>query len=251
MDRNFDDIAQHFANTIYQTPRGQFRLAALEKDFKQFILPAQGLPVLDLGAGQGQFALYLAQQGLQLSFCDHSKAMLDTAIAQFEQAKLPYNAYLCTLQDINLHAPNQFPLVLNHAVLEWLDKPFFALDIMLNKVALGGWFSLMCYQQSGHIWRQLMNGRLENPKGSNARLKKTGNAPKHSFIRSQIIDYIQQQGFSLKHQRGIRCIYDHMHQKIRQKMNPQTLLQTDLEYGLQEPYLSLGRYVHLLFKRDA
>lgn len=250
MDRNFDDLAQRFSQTIYQSPRGAFRLAALKQDFAELILPDQPSHALDLGAGQGQFALYLAQQGMQMSICDHSNAMLHVATEQFQQAQQPLNAYLCRLQQIDEHAPKRFPLVLNHAVLEWLEDPISALNIMLNKVAMHGWFSLMCYQQAGHVWRQLMNGRLHDPTGSNTRLKQTGNAPKHSFERSQLVAHIQAQGFTLKRVRGIRCVYDHMHEKIRQKMDINTLLQADLDYGLQEPYRSLGRYMHLVFKRS-
>lgn len=249
MDRNFDDIAHRFTQTIYQKPRGKLRLAALEQDFKDFALPLSGMRALDLGSGQGQFALWLVTQGAQVCLCEHSDEMLKLAKDNFTQASLPFKAYHCSLQQINQYEPEPFDLVLNHAVLEWLDEPFRALDVIAEKVAIKGWLSLMFYQRSGHVWRQLMNGRLHDPEGGNTYLKTSGNAPKHSFESDEIITYLQAKGFELKRKRGIRCIYDHMNEKIRQKMGEQTLFEADLKYGLVEPYCQLGRYVHLLLRK--
>lgn len=249
MDRNFDDIAHRFTQTIYQKPRGKLRLVALQQDFQDFGLPVDTMRVLDLGAGQGQFALWLAQRGAQVCLCEHSEEMLSVAKEHFTQASLAFKAHQCTLQTINQYEPEPFNLVLNHAVLEWLDEPFLALDIIAEKVATNGWLSIMFYQRSGHVWRQLMNGRLHDPEGGNAYLKNSGNAPKHSFDSDEVFAYLQAKGFELKRQRGIRCIYDHMNEKIRQKMDEQALFEADLKYGLVEPYRQLGRYVHLLLRK--
>lgn len=251
MDRNFDDLSHRFAQTIYENPRGQFRLAALKQDFKDFILPIDPqAKILDLGAGQGQFSSWLASHGGEFVLCDHSQEMLKQAKEAFVQQKKPFKSYCCPLQDISKHEAGTFDLVLNHAVLEWLDQPFAALNLMSEKVAPNGWLSVMFYHQSGHVWRQLMNGRLHDPKGSNGYLKESSNAPKHSFESKKVINHLEQQGFKLKRMRGIRCIYDHMHEKTRQKMGLEALLAADLEYGLIDPYRQLSRYVHVLFKKS-
>ena len=83
-DRNFDDLAQRFNRTIYATPRGQLRLAALRQDFSDLNIALQNSQVLDIGGGQGQFSLHLAQRQAHVSRCDISAEMLALARAQFD-----------------------------------------------------------------------------------------------------------------------------------------------------------------------
>ncbi|ASP38811.1 rRNA methylase [Bacterioplanes sanyensis] len=248
-DRNFDDLAQRFSRTIYATPRGQLRLLALSQDFADCAVPS-GQTILDIGGGQGQFSLQLAQHGAEVSLLDLSEEMLALARDQFIAAGLPLTTQLGSLQQVDDFFPQQYPLVLNHAVLEWLEQPFDALPILVSKVAPGGWLSLMFYNLHGHQWRQIMNGRTHAPTAASERLRQQGNAPQHPLDPDAICQALQDLGMTIKRWRGIRCIHDHMHQKIRQRIGQDQVNQTDLEYGLKEPYRRLGRYVHLLCQKS-
>ncbi|WP_221800894.1 methyltransferase domain-containing protein [Oceanobacter mangrovi] len=248
-DRNFDDIAARFRNTIYNTPKGQLRLAALTDDFQRFALPVANARVLDLGGGQGQFALQLAQQGASISLCDLSAEMLAFADQQFAEAGLPLQSACSALQQVDQHFPGQFDIVLNHAVLEWLEQPFEELAQICSKVAAGGYLSLMFYNLHGHQWRQLMNGRTHAPGGSTDRLRKEGNAPQHPLDPEQVFERLQQLGMETLGWRGIRCIHDHMHQKIRERIGQPAVDQADLEFGLLDPYRLFGRYIHVVARR--
>lgn len=249
-DRNFDDLAERFGRTIYATPRGQLRLLALAQDFHDCAIGAPQ-SLLDLGGGQGQFSLQLAQQGTQIDLLDVSSEMLALARDQFAAAHLPLTAQLGSLQQVNEFFPQQYALVLNHAVLEWLERPFDALPLLVSKVKPGGWLSLMFYNLHGHQWRQLMNGRTHAPAAATERLRQQGNAPQHPLDPDEIADVLQQLGMTIKRWRGIRCIHDHMHQKIRQRIGQDAVNQADLEFGLKEPYRRLGRYVHLLCQKES
>lgn len=248
-DRNFDDLAQRFSRTIYATPRGQLRLLALAQDFSDCNIDS-AQPLLDIGGGQGQFSLQLAQQGAQVSLLDVSEEMLALARDQFAAAQLPLTAQLGSLQQVNDFFPHSYPLVLNHAVLEWLEQPLQALPLLASKVQPGGWLSLMFYNLHGHQWRQLMNGRTHAPSAATERLRHQGNAPQHPLDADAIAQALQDLGFSIERWRGIRCIHDHMHQKIRQRIGQDKVNQADLEFGLQEPYRRLGRYVHFLCRKQ-
>lgn len=246
-DRNFDDIAQRFTRTIYDTAKGRLRLAALAQDFADAKLALAGKEVLDIGGGQGQFSLLLAQQGANIHLCDLSAEMLAAAQAFFEQQQLPLEAKHCSLQEVPSIWPNQqFDIVLNHAVLEWLENPLDALPILTSMVKPHGYLSLMFYNLHGHVWRQLMNGSLDQPLHSSQKLRTKGNAPQHPLNPDQIVQALEQLGFEIISWRGIRCIYDHLHQKIRDRKTEQELMEADLAFGLQNPYKSLGRYIHLL-----
>jgi len=249
-DRNFDDIATRFARTIYATPKGQLRLLALQQDFSDLQIPLNNVQVLDIGGGQGQFSLQLAQQGAQINLCDISAAMLTLAQDQFDAQQLPLNSRLCSLQETGKEFPGQFDIVLNHAVLEWLEKPFAALPLLTDKVKSGGWLSLMFYNLHGHQWRQIMNGRTHAPLSANQRLRNEGNSPQHPLDPDKIENALAALGFEVKRWRGIRCVHDHMHQKIRERITQEKVNKADLEFGLQEPYRRLGRYVHFLAQRQ-
>lgn len=252
-DRNFDDLAARFSRTIYATPRGKLRLLALKQDFDDsqnvMEVPLNAATVLDIGGGQGQFSLTLAEQGANVSLCDISDEMLKLARDQFTAANLPLTTELCSLQQAAETFLNKYDIVLNHAVLEWLENPFEALPLLADKVKPGGMLSLMFYNLHGHQWRQLMNGRTHAPKESNPRLRKEGNAPQHPLDPDAIQNALEALGFELIRWRGIRCVHDHMHQKIRDRIGQDAVNKSDLEVGLQEPYRRLGRYVHFLLKK--
>lgn len=248
-DRNFDDIAARFSKTIYDTPKGQLRLAALRQDFADLDIPLQQCEVLDLGGGQGQFALELARQGANIHLCDISAAMLALAQHSFATANLPLKSACRPLQTAAAVFPGQFDVVVNHAVLEWLEQPYDALETICHFVKEDGWLSLMFYNLHGHQWRQLMNGRTHAPEGSNDRLRREGNAPQHPLDPIKIMDELRANGFEILRWRGIRCIHDHMHQKIRERIGQPSVNQADLEFGLQDPYRLLGRYIHVVAKR--
>lgn len=248
-DRNFDDLAERFSRTIYATPRGKLRLLALERDFQDCEVETRDTRVLDIGGGQGQFSLQLAHQGSQIHLCDISAEMIQLAEDQFRDAALPLQALTGPLQKVDALFPGQYDIVLNHAVLEWLEHPFDALPLLADKVKPGGWLSLMFYNLHGHQWRQLMNGRTHAPKESNPRLRKEGNAPQHPLDPDAIQTTLEALGFELIRWRGIRCIHDHMHQKIRERIGQDAVNASDLETGLLEPYRRLGRYVHFLLRK--
>ncbi len=248
-DRNFDDLATRFSRTIYATPRGQLRLLALRTDFADLAIPLKKTSVLDIGGGQGQFSLELAQQSAAVSLCDISAEMLQLAKDQFAAANLPLTSAQCSLQQVDDFFPGRYDIVLNHAVLEWLEDPFAALPLLTDKVKPGGWLSLMFYNLHGHQWRQLMNGRTHAPASANPRLRQEGNAPQHPLDPAAIETHLLQLGLAVKRWRGIRCVHDHMHQKIRDRIGQDKVNQADLAFGLQEPYRQFGRYVHFLAQK--
>ncbi|WP_430461434.1 methyltransferase domain-containing protein [Thalassolituus sp. LLYu03] len=248
-DRNFDDLASRFARTIYATPRGRLRLKALRQDFADLGINVQGATVLDIGGGQGQFSLELAQQGAEVSLCDISAEMLKLAQDQFAAANLSASIRQCSLQESDATFPGEFDVVLNHAVLEWLEDPFAALPLLAAKVKSGGCLSLMFYNLHGHQWRQLMNGRTAEPESSNPRLRDEGNAPQHPLDPQAVTEQLEALGFTLERWRGIRCVWDHMHQKIRDRIGEADVFAADLEFGLEEPYRQLGRYVHFMLRK--
>lgn len=248
-DRNFNDLSERFQRTIYDTLRGSLRLAALRQDFSDLGINPAGKRVRDLGGGQGQFSLELAQQGASIELCDISSSMLAEARKSFSDASQPLDARCCPIQESSGHFEGPADIVMNHAVLEWLEQPFDVLPTICQQVASGGYLSLMFYNLHGHRWRQIMNGNPENPDEANPKLRTQGNAPHHPLDPDQVFVALQQQGLEILRWRGIRCIHDHMPQKVRLRVGDERLTAADLKYGLEEPYRQLGRYIHVVAQR--
>jgi S-adenosylmethionine-dependent methyltransferase len=249
-DRNFDDLSERFRRTIYDTPRGALRLAALRADFLSHAGSLQGKRVRDLGGGQGQFSLELAQQGASVQMCDISTEMLEAAKQAFALAGEPLETHCCSIQEAHhFFTEQQADVVLNHAVLEWLEQPLTVLTQITAHVAAGGLLSLMFYNLHGHRWRQLMNGNPENPEGANPRLRQKGNAPQHPLDPELVLKQLEALGFEILQWRGIRCIHDHMPQKVRERVGEADIETADLKYGLLDPYRQLGRYIHVMARK--
>ena len=84
-DRHFDELATRFAEKIYGGAKGAIRLAVLQADLAE-ALPDRPLRILDIGAGLGHMALWLAERGHQLTLAEPAAPMLDGARARFAEA---------------------------------------------------------------------------------------------------------------------------------------------------------------------
>lgn len=248
-DRNFDDLSKRFKNNIYGTPKGMLRLYALREDFAQFeIGDKKKLSILDAGGGMGQFSSELAAKGHNIELCDISEEMLAGAKQVFSEQGLAtqINLIQCGIQDIPKKYDQQFDLVMNHAVLEWLVDPAEALNTLYQQVKPGGWLSIMFYNVYGRTWRGLMNGKLHAPATSTERMAKEGIAPQQPLEPQWVHDQLLSLGLEVKSWRGIRFVYDHMHQKIRDRVGLEAIAASESEFGYQAPYKDLARYVHML-----
>jgi S-adenosylmethionine-dependent methyltransferase len=248
-DRNFDDLTKRFKNNIYGTPKGLLRLYALREDFDKFkIGTKEPLSVLDAGGGMGQFSSELAAQGHSIELCDISAEMLAGAKSLFEEHNLSSQINLthCGIQDIPEKFNQQFDLVMNHAVLEWLADPAEAIDTLYQQVKPGGWLSIMFYNVHGRTWRGLMNGKLHAPATSTERMATEGISPQQPLEPQWVHDQLTGLGLEVKSWRGIRFVYDHMHQKIRDRVGLEAIAASESEFGYQAPYKDLARYVHML-----
>lgn len=248
-DRNFDDLSKRFKNNIYGTPKGMLRLYALREDFSKFEIGEQKtLSILDAGGGMGQFSSELAAKGHNIELCDISEEMLTGAKQVFSEQGLSsqMNLTQCGIQDIPKKYNQQFDLVMNHAVLEWLVDPAEALSTLYQQVKPGGWLSIMFYNVHGRTWRGLMNGKLHAPATSTERMAKEGIAPQQPLEPQWVHDQLLSLGLEVKSWRGIRFVYDHMHQKIRDRVGLEAIATSESEFGYQAPYKDLARYVHML-----
>ncbi|HAT40742.1 MAG TPA: SAM-dependent methyltransferase [Rheinheimera sp.] len=251
-DRNFDSIAHKFQQNIYATTKGRLREKVLQRDLSELPLLQAPTRILDVGAGQGQLALWLAAQGHQVHLTDVSAEMLAMAQqAATEQGLAARTQFTHAPMQQLLGAVEPSPLVLCHAVLEWLASPQTAIADLWQLTAPGGWLSLMFYNVDAKRFSNIVYGNFNYVLRDLAYKKKVHLSPQNPLDPAQVVLWCQQQGFVLHSKTGVRCFHDYLRDRSEQESEFDKLLEVELRFNRQEPYASLGRYQHLLLQKPA
>jgi len=261
-DRNFDELAKRFKKNIYGGLKGDIRLAVLNRDctayvnilpFNQSLVPQASWRILDAGGGQGQFSLQLAQAGHHVVICDISAEMLKLAEEQVTALGLHERVTLihCAIQDLSQHlapAQQQFDMVICHAVMEWMQEPQALLPCLLNYLKPQGYLSLTFYNVHSLIYKNLLRTNFKKIIQKDFGGSRGSLTPINPVDPQQVLVWVNALPLTLLAHSGIRVFHDYIFNEEHRERDPETLLQLELEFSQQEPYRSLGRYVHLLLR---
>lgn len=252
-DRNFDDIADKFAQNIYGTTKGRIRQAILWQELDALLatLPDRALHILDVGGGQGQIACGLAARGHQVLLCDISGEMLQRARVNAEQQNVIANMQFkqISAQQVAQHLDKPADLVLFHAVLEWVAEPEAILAMLYDALAPGGVLSLMFYNLHGQILTNLAHGNFGWLESGMKKRKKKTLSPDYPRDPQQVYQWLQSCGFIIERRAGIRVFHDYMHDKQQRTDEFDRVLAMETHYCRQEPFISLGRYIHVTARK--
>ncbi|MFZ4832685.1 tRNA uridine 5-oxyacetic acid(34) methyltransferase CmoM [Rouxiella sp. Mn2063] len=249
-DRNFDDMAEKFSRNIYGTTKGRIRQAVLGQDLRELLstLPQRPLRILDAGGGEGQMACELAALGHQVLLCDLSGEMIRRAKAAAEEKGVSANMQFihCAAQDISSHLEQPVDLILFHAVIEWLAEPQQALAALHDCLAPGGALSLMFYNANGLLMRHMVLGNFGHVNAGLPKIKKSSLLPDHPLDPNQVYLWIEQLKMQIVGKTGVRVFHDYLRNRQQHKQDFDELLALEQRYCRQEPFVSLGRYIHVM-----
>ncbi len=254
VDRNFDGISTHFANKIYGGLKGQIRLDVLWRDIDEHLgkFLTESRRVLDVGAGLAQIAIRLAQSGHCVHINDISKEML--ALSQDAASKAEMRDkirwHCCPFQNLPSDINEPFDLVMCHAVLEWLSDPVAAIPILESLVTDNGWLSLTFYNRNALIYRNLVRGNFNKVLKADYAGDPASLTPPNSLLVDQVRAWLQKSGFTVIEQSGIRVFNDYVRNPTGGNTVPEAIRDMELRFSRQEPFLWLGRYIHLLCKKS-
>jgi len=273
LDRAFTSDVHRFDKNIYQTEKGQIREAVLAADLR-FLLtdvspdengeptlsveqqsssshPANVEPsCLDVGAGLGQLNTYFARAGYRVTHTDIAAEMIAAAKERHSAQDLEqhYTYHQVCLQELDSKVgEQQFDVVLCHAVLEWLADPFAALAVLQARVKSGGWLSIMFYNNDAKRMANILYGNFDYVNAGLKVKKKVRFSPNYPLQPQQVLARLGQYPITLFSHSGVRCFHDYMRAK---EYSAEELLALELTYRQQSPYRELGRYQHLLFRKD-
>ena len=253
-DRNFDDLAKKFADNIYGTAKGQIRQIVVWQDIEYILNEldcALPLQVLDAGGGIGQISQKIAALGHQVTLCDLSSEMLTLAAQEIANNGLveQYRLVHSPIQEISDHIAAPVDLILFHAVMEWLADPIATLVGLLDNVKPGGIISVMFYNYNGLLFKNLICGNLTHIEQGMPYRKRFKLQPQQGIKPDDVYQCLTEAGFDIIGKTGVRTFHDYMqHDRMGDYSFEQVL---DMEQTLcrQEPFLSLGRYIHVYARK--
>ena len=241
-DRHFDELATRFAEKIYGGAKGAIRLAVLQADLAE-ALPERPLRVLDVGAGLGHMALWLAEHGHHVTLAEPAEPMLAGARERFAQAGVAATFIHAPWQDLPGRFEAPFDLVICHAVLEWLAEPAAILPALHGLTAADGWLSLAFYNKDALIYRNLLKGHLRKLRKDEFAGEKQSLTPQRPLdpreLESQLATHWQ-----VEHRSGVRVFHDYMPRDFQAKAQLADLLEMELAHRRHPAFAGLGRYLH-------
>lgn len=253
-DRNFDDIAHKFAKNIYGSGKGEIRQAVVWQDIECILARLRtdpSLVVLDAGGGLAQLSQRIAQRGHDVILCDISSQMLALAKKDIEEAGLlsHYRFVHSPVQEITKYIDKPIDLVIFHAVMEWLADPKEALDVLLSQVKPGGMASVMFYNQNGLLFKNLICGNLTHVEEGMPHKKRFKLQPQNGLQPEVVYEWIEAAGFQILGKSGVRTFHDYMRDVRMGEYTFEQLLAMEQKLCRQEPFISLGRYIHVWAQR--
>ncbi|NYS59321.1 methyltransferase domain-containing protein [Vreelandella salicampi] len=240
-------MADKFARSLYNAPRGALRLALLDTLLPEMLTLNQQ-PVLDVGGGLGQQTAWFARRGHGVILAEPSGDML--ACAQREiQAQATISGRVryvqAPLQKLSEAAPGPWPLITCHAVLEWLGDPHAALVELSQCLAPGGQLSLMVFNRDALRFSNVVKGNMH--KALNDELEGLGKGqrltPISPLTHAQIEQWSRDAGLVVEHVAGIRIFQDYLREQHASEEQRLTLLALEKQYCRVDPHWRLGRYL--------
>lgn len=248
-DKNFDDLVHRFSRNIYGQLKGKIRLAVINRDLAPYLGSPQSL--LDIGGGQGQLAIEFAKQGHSVTLCDVSEKMIELAkhAAAIEHVNT-LNFIHCPLQSLSEHCDTRANIVLCHAVLEWMANPEEAFPILYDRLEDNGILSLAFFNVDSLIYKNLLRANYRKALSDDYVGVEGSLTPINPLKIDQVKAWCRQYGFTILDYSGIRTFHDYIADKTTRARHPEAVIEAELTFSKQDPFRQLGRYIHLVARKE-
>lgn len=249
-DRHFDGLANKFSASLYGHVRGEIRLAVLDHLLPR-MLRLEEQPVLDVGAGMGQMGAWFARRGHAVTLVEPAVEMLALARETLGDGQATF--LQAPLQDLSERAPGPWPLVVCHAVLEWLGDPREGLATLAGLLAPGGQLSLMVFNRDALRLSNIVKGNLD--KALADRLAGTGQrqrlTPISPLRHDDVVTWANEQGLHIGAVAGVRIFHDYLRERHLDTATLDKLMALEIRHCRDEPYWRLGRYLLYTLSKPA
>lgn len=257
-DRNFNDLAERFTAKVYGGLKGDIRLAVLWRDLELVLTKLQEntsrpLRILDVAGGLSQISIRLAALGHEVTVNDISSVMLEKAKEKARELSLEEKIeWICApYQTLASSKPNYYDLVLCHALLEWLEKPELLVPTISPLLRSGGFLSLCFYNPAGKIYRNLIRGNFKWVKNNECYTSDSRSlTPNKASSLEDVRTWLAASDLNIETESGMRVFHDYVIEKRGGNLSPAEIIEMELLFSTQEPYKGLGRYLHVVAKKE-
>lgn len=214
-----------------------------------------GGTILDMGCGDGEMSLRLAEAGFRVLGIDVSSEMLRRAemskatLSPDVAARVEFAA-----GDIASFEPGRtFDAVCCHGVLMYLDDSAAAIRKLATHVAPGGLLSIMSRNLLANGFREALRGDY----GRARRLIETGEARSMGNLGIStraddpftIINEMEACGFADCDWQGIRIFSDHLNDGFLEEKQAIELITLERLASKRDPYRAMGRLFHAMGRK--
>lgn len=250
-DSSFDGRAGRFVERIYGSAKGELRLTLLWEDMCAFIpgLGGEGAPlhIWEAGGGAGQIALRLAQRGHRVLLSDVSAQMLALAREQLGTLQERVEIRCASIESLSMELTETFPVIVCHAVLEWLPQPRAALAQLVRRLAPGGYLSLMFYNRNSLLLTHALHGNVKKLRAGDLRGHPGGLTPPQPLAPETVADWLAELPLDTLSRCGIRSVSEYLPDSPR--FDSELVLALERQYQREAPFLQLARYQHWVCRR--
>ena len=218
--------------------------------------PGDALRVLDIGGGNGDCAIRLAEQGCHVTLVDSSPAMLE--LAQARRRSLPAHAQsrldlqLAPAESADqLFSPGTFDVVLCHSVLDFVSDSDSILGAMSTMLRLAGLLSCLVSNRDCEALR--LSVLAKNPEAARAALRAQTfptalfGGVRRAFSAAELRALLRRHGFRPRSERGIRIFADYLPQEhLADPLLRRRLWHLELAAAGKLPHRRIARYLHML-----
>lgn len=249
LDVCFDNLSEKLQKNVYGSKKGIVRLEVIKHELIENIpelSEKQELKILDAGGGMGQIAIWLAEKGHKIKLCDISEKMLDIAGDGIKAKCLDNQIDIINtpLQKLpRIFGLEHFDIILLHGVIEWMEKPLSAIQLLFPLLKRNGVLSLLHFNKEKLILKLGINGLCAQAISGKPKTKRAL-TPENPLSQYEILPLLRKLGFKSILKSGVRIFYNFFTEQTPENIELKEAIELELAYNKIEPFASLGEHTH-------
>jgi S-adenosylmethionine-dependent methyltransferase len=250
----FDEVGLAYTKHL-QTLRGLIRNHVTRANLALHLSRVEVRSAIDIGAGSGGDALWLAAQGVDVVMAEPSKKMRDHAVANLEHETDAVKRRVEVFDGDHDAArkrfgDEQFDLVVCHGVLMYQPEPLQFMRSLRMLCRPHGLISMTTKNASSLAFRPGLNGNYAMAYELLAADRSVGTLGVDTRAHSiqQVVDWLFELRLLLQQWYGIRIFTDHL-ADAPPKEGLGDVLRLETEASRREPYKAAARLLHVVAQR--
>lgn len=245
-DISFSNLITRFKKNIYQSRKGEVRMALVLRALEPYLSVRPPLSVLDAAGGLGQMTHAFAQAGHVVTYNDLSPEMCHEAQQAYISSTDSEGTVTAWLQGPLQTLPGQYDLVLGHAVLEWMVDPGEGIQALCDRVKPGGYLSVLFYNAESIRFKNLLKGNLNKVAAGTLAGDGKGLTPISPLFSAAVDEGIKRAGLRVESRYGVRCFTDFMWPMFKDNPRIEDQIEWEWQLGQLDDYRAFARYQHFI-----